>query len=75
MARLPKAVSKAAAAMARRRARLMTPEERSESARLAGTVGGPARAKKLSKAKRKEIAQKAAQARWGKRKGAKGTNP
>jgi len=75
MARIPKAVSKAAAAMAKRKARLMTPEERSESARLAGTVGGPARAKRLSKAKRKEIAQKAAQARWGKRKGPKGTNP
>jgi len=33
-----------------------------------GLKGGPARAKKLSAKKRKEIAQKAAKARWGKRK-------
>ena len=37
--------------------------------RLGGIKGGPARAKKLSAKKRKEIAQKAAQARWaGKKK-------
>ena len=34
--------------------------------RLGGLKGGPARAKKLSKKKRSEIAQKAAQARWNK---------
>jgi hypothetical protein len=34
--------------------------------RLGGLKGGPARAKKLSKKKRSEIAQKAAKARWGK---------
>lgn len=33
--------------------------------RLGGLKGGKARARKLSPAKRKEIAQKAAQARWG----------
>jgi hypothetical protein len=32
--------------------------------RLGGKVGGPARAAKLSARKRKEIAKKAAQARW-----------
>lgn len=33
--------------------------------RLGGIKGGPARAKTLSAKKRKEIAQKAAKARWG----------
>ena len=35
--------------------------------RLGGLKGGKARAKKLSPERRKEIAQKAAQARWGKK--------
>ncbi|MCK4910439.1 MAG: hypothetical protein KAR83_02305 [Thermodesulfovibrionales bacterium] len=35
--------------------------------RLGGKKGGVARAKKLSPAKRKAIAKKAAQARWGKK--------
>lgn len=35
--------------------------------KLGGKVGGKARAAKLSKEKRKEIAVKAAKARWGKR--------
>lgn len=35
-----------------------------ESARKGGLKGGKARAKKLSAAKRAEIAQKAAKARW-----------
>ena len=35
--------------------------------RLGGLKGGKARAKKLSKNRRSEIAKKAAQARWGKR--------
>jgi hypothetical protein len=34
--------------------------------RLGGPKGGPARAKKLSPERRKEIAQKAARARWDK---------
>ena len=46
----------------------MTPEERSDSARKAGLVGGKARAKVLSKVQRSEIAKKAAQARWGPKK-------
>ena len=33
--------------------------------RLGGKKGGPARAKKLSKKRRSEIAKKAARARWG----------
>ena len=36
--------------------------------RLGGLKGGKARAKKLSPERRKEIAKKAAQARWGKKK-------
>lgn len=36
--------------------------------RLGGLKGGKARATKLSAKKRKEIARKAAQARWGKNK-------
>jgi hypothetical protein len=35
--------------------------------RLGGLKGGPARAKRLSKAKRSEIAKKAVKARWGKK--------
>lgn len=38
-----------------------------EYAREGGRKGGALRAKKLSSARRKEIAQKAAQARWGKK--------
>lgn len=37
-----------------------------ELGRLGGLKGGNARAKKLSKSKRSEIAKKAAKARWGK---------
>jgi hypothetical protein len=44
-----------------------TPKEREDFARLGGTVGGKARAKKLSETRRKEIAKKAAEARWGKK--------
>ena len=43
---------------------------RSEAARILGRLGGkkggPARAAKLSPKRRREIAQKAAKARWGK---------
>jgi len=35
--------------------------------RLGGKKGGPARAKKLTKKRRSEIARAAAQARWSKR--------
>jgi hypothetical protein len=58
----------AAVALAKRRAAVMTADERSASARTAGLVGGKARAEKLTAAQRKESAQKAAAARWGKKK-------
>jgi hypothetical protein len=45
----------------------LTPEELSEIGRKGGLVGGRARAKKLTRAQRKESAQKAAAARWGKK--------
>jgi len=57
----------AAVALAKRRAALMTREERIESARTAGLVGGKVRAAKLTPEQRKEIAKKAAAARWSKR--------
>lgn len=46
----------------------LTPEQRyaKEFARKGGLAGGKARAKALSPKKRKEIATKAAAARWGK---------
>ena len=37
--------------------------------KLGGKKGGPARAKKLSQQRRREIAQKAADARWRKKRG------
>jgi len=55
----------AAQALAKLRAESMTPAQRSRQARKAGLAGGVARAKKLSKAKRKEIAKKGAAVRWG----------
>lgn len=44
----------------------MTPEERSEFARLGGLKGGKARKNKLSAARRTAIARKAAKTRWEK---------
>jgi len=38
--------------------------KRSSAARTAGTVGGPARARKLTAEQRKQIAMKANEARW-----------
>lgn len=46
--------------------RPMTP---SEAGRRGGLVGGPARSASLTAARRKEIAQLAARARWGRRSG------
>ena len=43
-----------------------TKQEREEFARMGGKVGGKRRAESLSAKRRKEIAQKAARARWGK---------
>lgn len=42
-------------------------EELSEINKAGAAAGGKARAKKLTKAQRKEIAQKAAKARWAKK--------
>src|SRR5215469_4871232 len=64
-----------AVGLGRRRAALAAPGEMSKIGKVGGTVGGPARAAKLTKAERQEIARKAAAARWvktsgrGKRKG------
>lgn len=50
----------------------ITPDGKNAAAvalgRIGGKKGGPARAAKLSKSRRRQIAQKAAQARWGKMK-------
>ena len=40
-------------------------KEKNEAAAAMGRLGGPARAKALTKAQRKAIAKKAAEARWG----------
>jgi hypothetical protein len=45
-----------------------TAKEREEFARKGGLAGGAARATRLSAERRKEIAQAAAAARWGKKK-------
>jgi hypothetical protein len=57
----------AAVALARRRLVVQTPERRQEISRSGGLIGGKVRAEKLSAARRKAIAQKAAAARWGKK--------
>ncbi len=44
----------------------MSPEERAEFASKGGKVGGKARAAKLTKKQRSEIARKAAETRWAK---------
>jgi len=50
-----------------RRAEVLSPEQRREIGIQGGLVGGRARANSLSKARRSEIAQKAAEARWSKK--------
>jgi hypothetical protein len=66
--------NRAAVSLGKRRAALADPGEMAEIGKIGGLSGGRARAKKLTKAQRREIAQKAAQARWGKRKKPKTTN-
>lgn len=56
--------NQAAVALAKLRMTKMTPEERSEVARLGGEAGGRARAHKLDPERRREIAKKAAAKRW-----------
>jgi len=41
------------------------PSKRTQSSRKGGLRGGPARAKSISAERRKEIARKASNARWG----------
>ncbi len=48
-----------------------TPPKKADGQRKGGLMGGKARASKLSPKRRKEIAQKAAKARWSE----KATNP
>jgi hypothetical protein len=52
-----------------RRAEVLSPEQRRDIGTQGGLIGGRARANSLSKARRTEIAKKAAEARWGKKKG------
>lgn len=52
----------------------MKSSEASKIARLLGSLGGKARAKKLTAEQRQDIARKAVQARWAKKKG-KGASP
>jgi hypothetical protein len=49
----------------------MTAEDRQAVARMGGNKGGQARAEKLTPEQRKEIARKAAKARWAKSAGDK----
>lgn len=60
--------NQAAVELAARRMVAMTPEERQAVAQQGGLKGGEARAKKLTPAQRKQIAKKAAEARWTKNK-------
>ncbi len=56
-----------AVALGKLRMRQLTDEEKAALGRKGGLKGGKARAKALNAAKRKEIAQKAAAKRWGKK--------
>jgi hypothetical protein len=60
--------NEAAVALGRRRAASAKPGEMAQLGKKGGLAGGRARAEKLSKARRREIAEKAAAARWGKKK-------
>jgi hypothetical protein len=50
------------------RAKKLTPEERSSSAKKAGEASGAARMTSMTAEHRREIARKAAKARWAKKK-------
>ena len=56
----------AAVSLGKRRAALAAPGEMAALGRKGGSAGGPARAQALTKEERRVIAQKGAQARWGK---------
>jgi hypothetical protein len=59
--------NKAAVSLGKRRAALAAPGEMSALGTIGGSIGGPARAKNRTAKRRKEIAQKAAAARWAKK--------
>lgn len=59
--------NKAAVALGKLRIKSMTTEEHLAIASAGGKKGGRARAKKLTAARRAEIARKAAAARWAKK--------
>jgi len=50
---------------------IMNRKQKNPAAVSLGSLGGKARAKKLSAERRREIARKAIQARWGQRKAGK----
>jgi len=52
----------------KRRAEVLNADQRHDIATQGGLVGGRARANALTKARRSEIAKKAVEARWAKRK-------
>lgn len=52
----------------KRRAEVLSSEQRRDIGVQGGLIGGQARAESLSKARRSEIARKAAETRWSKRK-------
>ena len=52
----------------KRRAEVLSAEQRRDIGTQGGLIGGRARANALSKARRSEIAKKAAEARWAKKK-------
>ena len=52
----------------KRRAEVLSGEQRRDIGTQGGLIGGRARAEALSKARRSEIARKAAEARWSKKK-------
>ena len=63
-----KAKNAAAVALGKRRAKLAAPGEMSEVGKLGASIGGQTRAANMSASRRKQIAKKAAEARWGKKK-------
>jgi len=59
----------------KRRAEVLSAEERHDIATQGGLVGGRARADALSKARRSEIARKAVEARWARQKQSEAPSP
>ena len=60
--------NQAAVSLGKRRAAAAAPGEMAAIGKIGGEKGGPARAKAMTAKRRKEIAKKAAAARWGKTK-------